>query len=211
MKGHVPAVMAALALLVSFAPLRAVEPARRDGAFRVLCGVEWGYDMQLLDAYHYNYMDAADGFRIDEKKVKPMLYSNGHATVHATAEFSERIAVGLYAGYSGIQQRTRFFPVSLRMSYFTGSCRTDGDFVFLEGGAGFHENRSTVSPFTKAGYGYRMKLTNRASLDFSASLRCTGDHPPIYDTSIPGYVDDENVRRSDAVYGALVFAISLNF
>lgn len=211
MKGHVPAVMAALALLVSFAPLRAGNPARRDAGIRVLYGVEWGYDMQLLDVHHYNYMDAADGFRVDERKVKPTLYSNGHATVHATAEFSERFAVGLYAGYAGIQQRTRFFPVSLRFTYFTGSCTTDGNFIFLEGGAGIHETRSTVSPFARTGYGYRMKLTRRASMDFSASVRCTGDHPPIYDTSIPGYVLEDLVRKSDAMYGALVFAVSLNF
>ena len=207
----IPAVTAALALLVSFAPLRAGNPARGDGGFRVLCGVEWGYDMMLMDAYHYNYTDESDGFRIDEKKVKPTLYSNGHAAVHATAEFSKRIAVGIYAGYAGIQQRTRFFPMSLRMTYFTESCRNDGDFVFLEGGAGIHESRSTVSPFARAGYGYRMRLTRRASMDFSASARFTGDNPPIYDKTIPGYVPEEFVRRSEAVYGALVFAVSLNF
>ena len=211
MKRWIPAVMAALALLVSFAPLRAGNPARRDVGFRVLYGVEWGYDMQLLDIHHYNYTDEADGFRVDERKVKPTLYSNGHATVHATAEFSERIAVGVYAGYAGIQQRTRFFPVALRFTYFTESCRTDGNFMFLEGGAGIHETRSTVSPFARAGYGYRMKLTRRASMDFSASVRCTEDHPPIYDRNIPGYVPEDLVRRSDAMYGALVFAVSLNF
>ena len=211
MKRLVPAVLAALALLLSFAPLRAVEPARRDSGIRFLYGFEWGYDMLLMNAYHHNYTDESDGFRIDEKRIKPTLYSNGHASLHATVEFSERIALGLYAGYSGIQQRSRFFPLSMRMSYFTGSCRDDGDFIFLEGGAGIHEQRSTVSPFARAGYGYRMKLTRRASMDFSVSVRLTEDHPPIYDASIPGYVPEEFVRRSDALYGAVVFAVSLNF
>lgn len=211
MKRHVPALLAALTLLVSFAPLRAVNPARRDGSFRVLYGVEWGYDMQFVNAYHYNYTDGTEGFRVDDRKVKPTLYSNGHAAAHVTAEFAKRFALGFHAGYAGIQQRTRIFPMSLRFAYFMDSYTTDGNFVFLEGGAGIHEQRSTVSPFARIGYGYRMKLTKRASMDFSGSLRCTGDHPPIYDASIPGYVDEENVRRSDALYGALIFAISLNF
>ena len=211
MRRHVPALLAALALLVSFAPLRAVNPARRDGSFRVLYGVEWGYDMQFVDAYHYNYTDGTEGFRVDDRKVKPTLYSNGHAAAHMTAEFAEKFALGFHAGYAGIQQRTRIFPMSLRFSYFTESYMTDGNFVFLEGGAGIHEQRSTVSPFARAGYGHRIRLTRRASMDFSASLRCTEDHPPIYDASIPGYVDEENVRRSDALYGALIFSISLNF
>ena len=211
MRRHVPAILAALALLLSFAPLRAVNPARRDGGFRVLYGVEWGYDMQLLNAYHHNYTDESDGFRVDEKKVKPTLYSNGHAAAHVTTEFAEKFALGFHVGYAGIQQRTRFFPMSLRFAYFMDSYTADGNFVFLEGGAGIHEQRSTVSPFVRTGYGHRIRLTRRASMDFSASLRCTGDHPPIYDASIPGYVDEKNVRRSDALYGALIFSISLNF
>jgi hypothetical protein len=48
-------------------------------------------------------------------------------------------------------------------------------------------------------------------MDFTGSLRLAADHPPIYDDTIRDYVAEENIRRSDALYGAMVFSISLNF
>lgn len=202
---------AAVALLAGQSPLRAGEPAGREGSARLSCGIEWGYDATLVDAYHYNYTDVTDGYRIDKSKVEPMYYSNGHAAVHLTLEFARRWALGFNAGYAGIEQGTRFFPLALRSSYFFDSFRTDGKFVFLEGGAGFHETRKTVSPFGRAGYGYRMALSARKSMDLSASLRIASDHPPIYDSSIKGYVPEDNIRRSDALYGAVCFSIAINF
>ena len=210
MRRHIP-LLIALMLLAGTAPLRAGNPPGREGSARLSCGIEWGYDATVIDAYHYNYMDAADGFRIDEEAVKPMLYSNGHAMAHLTVEFARRWALGLYAGYAGVQQRTRIFPLALRSTYFMESFRDDGQFLFLEGGAGLHETRRSISPFGRLGYGYRAVLTRRSSIDFLASLRVTADHPPIYDSSIPGYVSDENIRRSDALYGAVILSVALNF
>ena len=210
MRRHI-LLITALTLLAGSAPLRAGNPPGREGSARLSCGIEWGYDATVIDAYHYNYMDAADGFRIDEEAVKPMLYSNGHAMAHLTVEFARRWALGLYAGYAGVQQRTRIFPLALRSTYFMESFRDDGQFLFLEGGAGLHETRRSISPFGRLGYGYRAVLTRRSSIDFSASLRVTADHPPIYDSSIPGYVSDENIRRSDALYGAVILSVALNF
>ena len=140
-----------------------------------------------------------------------MLYSNGHAVAHLTVEFARRWALGLYAGYAGVQQRTRLFPLALRSTYFLESFRDDGRFLFLEGGAGLHETRRSISPFGRLGYGYRAVLSRRCSIDFSASLRTVVDHPPIYDSSIPGYVSDEDIRRSDALYGAVLLSVALNF
>jgi len=201
----------ALALLAGQGPLRAGTPARGEGSARLSFGIEWGYDGTFLEVHHYNYMDATDGFRIDEKKANAMLYTNGHATAHLTLEFARRWALGLNAGYAGIQQRTRFFPIALRTTYYLDSYRTDGQFVFLEGGAGFHETRKSISPFARSGYGYRLVLSEGKSLDLAGSLRVAFDHPPIYDSSIPGYVPQDNIRRSDALYSALCFSIALNF
>jgi len=202
---------AAFAMLAGTAPARAGEPARQARSVRVLYGIEWGYDLALIDIYHRNYLDAVDGFRIDEDGIKPMAYSNAHGAAHIDLEFARKFGICLYGGYAGIEQSTRFYPVSLRIEYFTRSFREDGSFCFLEGGAGVHEGRSTVSKFAKVGYGYRFSLSRRASLDFNAAIRCTTDNPPIYDNSIRGYVAEENIRRSDALYGAAVFSISLNF
>jgi hypothetical protein len=210
MRRHI-LLITALTLLAGAAPLRAGNPPVREGSARLSCGIEWGYDATVIDVYHYNYLDATDGFRIDDKAAKPMIYSNGHVMAHLTVEFARRWALGLYAGYAGVQQRTRLFPLTLRSTYFMESFRDDGQFLFLEGGAGLHETRKSISPSGRLGYGYRAVLSRRSSIDFSASLRVTADHPPIYDSSIPGYVSDENIRRSDALYGAVLLSVALNF
>ncbi len=204
-------VAAAAALLSGSLPSQAGNPARREGSARLVYGIEWGYDATVLEAHHYNYTDSEDGFRIDESAARPMLYSNAHATAHLTVEFAKHWAFGLYAGYAGIQERTRMFPFALRSTYHSGSFREDGSFYFLEGGAGPHETRSSVSPYGRLGYGYRLILGGRTRMDFSGSLRMTFDHPPIYDNSIPGYIPQENIRRSDALYGALCVSVALNF
>lgn len=205
-------IAAALALLAAgTGPLQAENPPGREGSARLSYGIEWGYDATLLNAYHYNYTDAKDGYRIDEEAAKPMYYSNGHAEAHLTLEFASHWSLGLRAGYAGIQQKTRFFPISLRNTFYFKSFSMDGQFIFIEGGAGFHEMRKTVSPVARLGYGYRAALSRRSSIDFSASLRGVADHPPIYDNSIPGYVDEEDIRRSDAIYGALCLSVALNF
>ena len=211
MRHRIAIVAAVLALLSGIAPVLAGNPPGQEGSARLSYGIEWGYDALVLDAYHYNYLDAADGFRIDDEAVKPMYYSNGHAEFHLTMEFARRWALGLHAGYAGIRQRTRIFPLALRSTYFVESFRNDGQFLFLEGGAGFHEMRKNLSPFGRLGYGYGAVLSRRNSIDFSASLRVAADHPPIYDSSIPGYVAEENIRRSDALYGAILFSVALNF
>ena len=211
MRRHILIIAAALALLTGTCPVLAGNPPGREGSARLSYGIEWGYDATMLNVYHYNYMDSADGFRIDQKAIKPMYYSNGHATAHLSVEFARRWALGLYAGYAGVQQRTRLFPLALRSTYYMESFRSDGQFIFIEGGAGLHETRKSISPIGRLGYGYRAILNRRCSIDFSASLRAVSDHPPIYDSSIPGYVAEENIRRSDALYGALLFSVALNF
>lgn len=211
MRRFIPIIAAALALLAGTIPLRADNPPGREGSARLSYGIEWGYDATVLDVYHYNYTDPTDGFRIDDKAVKGMYYSNGHVMANLTLGFARRWALGLHAGYAGIKQRTRFFPLAVRGTYYMDSFRTDGQFLFAEGGAGFHETRKAISPYGRLGYGYRSVLNKRSSIDFSASLRLAADHPPIYDNTKPGYIPEENVRRSDVIYGAVMLSVALNF
>ena len=211
MRRFIPIIAAALALLAGTVPLLAGNPPGREGSARLSYGIEWGYDATVLDAYHYNYTDPTDGFRIDDKAVKGMYYSNGHVMANLTLGFARRWALGLHAGYAGIKQRTRFFPLAVRCTYYMDSFRTDSQFMFAEGGAGFHETRKAISPYGRLGYGYRSVLNKRSSIDFSASLRVAADHPPIYDNTKPGYIPEENVRRSDVLYGALMLSVALNF
>ena len=211
MKKLFPIVAAAFALLAGTGPIQAENPPGKERSARLSYGLEWGYDATVLELHHYNYMDATDGFRIDEKATTPMFYSNGHAIAHITLEFARRYALGLRAGYTGVFQRTRIFPLALRGTFFFNSFRTDGQFIYIEGGAGLHEMRKSVSPFGRLGYGYRFVLSRKCSMDFEASLRTVADHPPIYDSTISEYVAEDNVRRSDALYNAFILSVALNF
>ena len=204
-------ITAAFALLAGQSTVLAGNPARQEGSARLSFDVEWGYDATLINIYHYNYMETTDGFRIDEKAARPMYYSNGHASAGITLEFARRWALGLHAGYAGIQQRTRCFPLSLRATYFMDSFFEDGAFAFIEGGAGIQEARRNFPAFGRIGYGYRTILDKNCSLDISGSLRAVYDHPMIYDVSIPGYIPQENIRRSDALYGTACISIAINF
>lgn len=211
MRRFFPIIATSLALLAGTVPLRAGNPPGREGSARLSYGIEWGYDATVLDAYHYNYTDPADGFRIDDKAVKGMYYSNGHVMAGLTLEFAGRWGLGLHAGYAGIKQRTRIFPLALRCTYYMDSFQTDGQFLFAEGGAGLHETRKGVSPYGRLGYGFRSVLSKKSSMDFSASLRIAADNPPIYDNTRPGYIPEEDIRRNDALYGALMLSVALNF
>ena len=71
MRRHILIIAAALALLTGTCPVLAGNPPGREGSARLSYGIEWGYDATMLNVYHYNYMDSADGFRIDDEAVKP--------------------------------------------------------------------------------------------------------------------------------------------
>ena len=211
MKRIVPIILALVLIQCANMPLLAGNPAGNGGSTRIVFSLNWGYDATILDIYHFNYIHPNDGYRVDEQKVKPMLYSNGNAAAGISVEFARHFSLGIYGGYAGVQQRTRLFPLSLKAAYYFNSYAVDGTFITLEGGAGFHEKRDDISPFSKVGYGWRMKLGKKSSMDLGLNLRITADHPPVYDASIYGYVPEENMRRSDAVYSSVGIGIGLNF
>ena len=211
MKAFPRMITAAMMLLAGLVPLLAGNPAGREGSARLSVGIEWGYDATLADIFHQNYLHPYEGYRIDKKGLKAKFYPNAHAAASLTFGFAKKYAVGLHAGYSGIDQGVRHFPLSLRATYFMDSYMTDGQFVFLEGGAGFRDNFQKISPLGRLGYGYRISLSRRWSLDLSGSLRAVYDHPTIYDQDIRAYIDTEDVRRSDSVYMAAILSIGLNF
>lgn len=174
-------------------------------------GVEWGYTATFFDYYHSNYFDPDVGYRIDNIETQFYLYSNAHVAAKIGVEFCRHYAVTLLAGYAGIKQDRRIFPVTVRAAFFPVSVSEDGWQFFGEGGAGLHHSSEPYSILGKLGAGYRIKLSRKSSLDFLSYLRLSTDHPGIYSMDIAGHIPEELVRRSDGLYGSLNFSISLNF
>lgn len=204
-------VISVLVLLCSLPPAIAGGKEGRQGSVRFKYGVEWGYNATFLDKYHYDYIEAVDGFRVDERDTRLFLYSNGNVLAKAGLEFGDHCSAFILAGYEGIRQDTRIFPVTLRGTYHLAPLSSDGVMTFIEGGAGFHPDFGMRCVIGKAGAGYRIKLSRKGSLDMLAAIQICGDHPPIYDREISGKVPAELVRTSDSMYGALVMSMSISF
>lgn len=184
---------------------------REWGSPEVKYGVEWGYTATFLDAARYDYVDPVDGYRVDESTVDAYLYSNAHVSANIGIYFGNHFCTAIYAGYEGIKQDKRIFPVTVRASYYFKDYRSDGAFCFLEGGTGIHPNDKFVSNIGRIGAGYRLSLSRKGSLDLLMSLKLTGDRPEIANIHTGYPVPEHYIRYSNALYGAATLGIALNF
>ena len=175
---------------------------------RFVFGAEWGYTSSLFNIYHNNYL-SPEGIRVDEKGVNFDYYSNGHVLAGVGYAFARKYEVGAYLGFIGVAQERRLVPLSLRATYYFDSYLSDGLFCYLDGGPAFGENQN-VTLIGKIGGGYRVKLSNRFSLDFLLSFHICSDHPKIFNSDDQQITGDD-LRRNDATYGGLNFTLALRF
>ena len=113
----------------------------------------------------------------------------------------------------------RINPVELRLVRYFHPCNSDGWKIFVQGGPAINlESPSTDTnlPMTftgRAGFGYRVMLDNRLSLDLTLSLQECWDHPgDIYAPQHDMYhVTNSLIRRSDSKYSGVCLSISLNY
>lgn len=183
-------------------------------------GIEWGYTATFFEHYHSNFFDPDVGYRIDNIEDKVYLYSNANVAARIGVNMFNHYSLTMLAGYAGVKQDRRTFPLTFRATYFPISYEQDGWMFFGEGGMGLPLNTKKindiysddVSYFGKAGAGYRMKLSKKSSLDFNAYLQLVAkDHPYIYNMDKSEPVPDVFVRRSDGFYGSLNLSIALEF
>ena len=202
------------AILLALAILAAVPAIAGNGVpARMEYGVEWGYTATILHDYHYNYVDSSDGFRVDESATELLLRSNGLVDAYVGLDFLKHWSVSANAGYAGIFQDRRFFPVGVRVSYFLSSYDDDGLYVSAERGSGFFikSDNGRTSHTARLGCAYRYKLSRSVAMDFMLSARAVTDHPDVYSFNLGNKVDPMYVRRSNATYGSINFTMSLSF
>lgn len=205
---RVGSIVAALAMsLISMSSAKAEGMGRTHVKF----GVEWGYIATAHMNHHYNYTDPVDGFRVDERISRFMLNSNGQANLSIGLEYLGHFSTGIHAGYSGIKQDTRVAPLQIRQSYFFNGYDSDGALAFAGGGLGINEKNGNISQMGQLGAGYRVVMSSRTSMDFTASLTAATDKPSVKDNESGLVIPSEYVNASDALLVGLNFSIALHF
>lgn len=187
------------------------QPHTKDGKMRV--SVEWGFTQTLYRHHHYN-INSSEGYRINENTGRFDPHANADALIGINYCPKEKFYMGFYSGYMGIYENSRVFPFLLRLGIFYNDFSKDGFQTFMDGGIGLcppgHSSRSNAAVFG-VGEAYRMILGGRWALDFSLSLRCAADSPPIDNPEGAGYVQKQNIRTNKAEYFALNFSVAVSF
>lgn len=173
-------------------------------------GAEWGYVAVFYSGYHYNFF-APEGFRVDPRGRGFRYASNAEAYIHAGCNIGSKWNISVYAGLSGVEKYHMTIPVSLRGTrYFGNSYNADRWFSFLDLGSGICIKKDPQAILTgKIGGGYRISLSKKVKLDFTAALRTCLTHPDIdyYGTIIPM----DKVNRNNAYISAVSIGMALTF
>ena len=182
---------------------------------RVRYGLEWGITPTFIRSQDINYI-SAEGYRVDEDTSGFDFFANGYILADIGVNINDNAALSLYAGYAGLSDNNRVFPLLLRLSAFPKGMTTDGIFLYAEGGVGFHSATPGAGTLSSAiiadtGWGYHIALSRSIGLDFQMGLRASFDHVHIKDADTGEWVPDADIRRNDARYYALCFSIGLNF
>lgn len=180
-----------------------------QGRAEPVFSLEWGGSVSLLEAYHRNYI-ADEGYRVDEKGTVSSLRSNGQVILKAGVRFFDHYTVALNSGLMGIRQKRNVIPISARFTYNFDSYSKNGLLTFLEAGM-IYPNVSYVSYLGQGGAGYRIRLSNKFSLDLQLSLRVCGDERRIYDPDTGEMINVWNIRKNSSTFLATVYSVSINF
>lgn len=200
-----------LALCVSITGAAQENTARAIDRIRFSC--EWGYVQTIYHDYHFNIL-SEEGYRINESFYGFSPHPNGLLLLGAGFVVpAEKLMISIHGGYSGIHEGNRVIPALLRVSFFPRTIQDDGMFYYAQAGTGFHLPaglKTRVSLMSGLGAGYRIALSERFSLDLILTAMAAFSHPPVPNPEGPGFVAEQNVRTSDAHYGALSLTIAVN-
>lgn len=200
-----------LALCVSITGAAQENTARAIDRIRFSC--EWGYVQTIYHDYHFNIL-SEEGYRINESFYGFSPHPNGLLLLGAGFVVpAEKLMISIHGGYSGIHEGNRVIAALLRVSFFPRTIQDDGMFYYAQAGAGFHLPagfKTRVSLMSGLGAGYRIAPSERFSLDLILTAMAAFSHPPVPNPEGPGFVAEQNVRTSDAHYGALSLTIAVN-
>ncbi len=160
------------------------KPSYRSS--RLTYGLEWGYVATIYSNYYYYFL-APEGYRVEDKGSRLKLHNNAEIYAHVGYNFNSRWNLSLYVGYEGLADFHKAVPISLRLTRFFGQEQMEDRWFFYgDVGSGICLKISPQEIFTgKLGFGYRMALSMKTSLDFIMAARLTYTHPQIFYEMIP--------------------------
>ena len=178
--------------------------------FRV--GMEWGYSQCFFLYRNYNIF-SEEGYRIHEQYDILFVRPNGVISGQVGVDFARKFNVAIYAGYIGVGEDNRLYPLQLRASFFPHTTAEQGVFAYLQGGPAWHtlSGGYNLGWMGVLGSGWRFPLSADCNLDLLVGFKCLWDHPLIPNPDGPGYTPAHNIRRNDAGYCALDLTIAVNF
>jgi len=175
-------------------------------------GADWGATATVLKQHHYNYMDEAIGFRIDDQGWSAGLDRNAYAYLTVDFEILNKFSLGLMSGYAGVADGVRAIPTEMRANFYASGAHQDGLLLFLQGGAAFKvEEEKGVVFLAQAGAGWRVALNHSHSLDFKIGIQAAADRPRVWDPLEETYISERNIRRNDALYFGVNAGFALVF
>jgi|GEM_PF-2162533 len=176
-------------------------------------GVEWGYNLSFWHFYHFNYLSDV-GARVDSQDNHFTNYSNGMACAYAGVLLSPSWELDIVSGYLGIWKGRTVVPINMRLVKYLSSYDTDGGFkLFIDGGPIIGRAKGdSIAWMMKQGFGRRVMLSDRLSMDLMLSLQESYDHPggSVFDPGHGIYIPEGNALRSNAAYCAVCLSIALN-
>ena len=175
-------------------------------------GIGWGSSMNIVQDYHFNWLEDSFGYRIDENGVEVFDAFNAWCEGFISQDIGKKNTLSLRAGWAGITKGRKLIPVTLQWDrHFSGNY-ADGWFVFAGGGTVFGNFTGTKLSWTaREGVGYRIQLGGGDCMDITASFRSVYDRPRIYDSEEGRYVSGRNTLRNNVWYHALSVGITLSF
>ncbi len=210
-------------LLWSFAPqagIRYTFGAReKTSGGRALCmerkgkrplftfGIEIDYASTIACTYHHNFR-SAEGYRVNEKESGFLYNGNGAVLVHAGLNLGRHYNLSLYAGYEGLADNFRVFPVSIRNTWLFGKkADHSGWLCYVDAGCGFRDAGGKPAITGKAGGGYRLSLSGKVNLDFLLSYRIAYAELPLVENG--ENVPESRIMRNNNYLSAINIGIGI--
>jgi len=188
-----------------------IQGQERSGHRKFTAGLEWNYSAQLFNDFEYNYITVV-GDRSHCMGSKFDYHTNGQLLGSLGCNLFGHSNISIYAGYAGLGNDNRVFPVSVRYTYAFSKRKSDGYLAYADGGIGVsNEKAHNYSRIFKSGGGYRIYIGNNANMDFMAGIQAAFTHPGIFDADTGREVTGSNFKKSDAWLYSISLGMSINF
>lgn len=168
----------------------------QNDQFKFTYGVEWGSTVNLYENSYSLYVT-------DDKTLTEEKYSGyksnfgGLLEAHFGLNY-KRIALTAYSGVKSYDKKVNQIPLGLQILSFVGRQYDNGAFFLVDGSIGMPFKSKYKSSYSGTlGAGYRIKLTEHCSLDYSIAFSYSNVHPTtLYDSIYNVAVDADNIRKA---------------